>query len=95
MKAKSIKMPKTDVEKFSEKQLEDLIGWGNHPGYTVMLDVAEDALQRKVMELTDDSDMGDDERLKTIESIALMKLALDFLFDAGNRAKEELKRRNK
>jgi len=95
MKAKTVKMPKTDVEKFSEKELEDLIGWGKHPGYKVMLDVAEDALQRKVRELADDPDMEDADRLKSIESISLMKIALDFLFDSGNRAREELKRRDK
>jgi len=52
-------------------------------------------LQRKVRELADDPDMEDADRLKSIESISLMKIALDFLFDSGNRAREELKRRDK
>ena len=90
MKTRKVNLPKTDVEKFSDKDLENLIGWGNHPGYQVMLDVSEDALKRKLSELADDPDMEDEERLRIIASISLMKEALDFLFDSSNRAKEEL-----
>lgn len=95
MEKRRVNLPKADVERLSEKQLEDLIGWGSHDGYAVMLDVSEDALRRKLDDLAGNPDMDDDERLRLIDSIALMKEALDYLYDSKNRAEEELKRRNK
>jgi hypothetical protein len=88
-----VEMPKEGVAKLTSEELGDLKSWGEHPGLQVAKKLAGDFLVDKARQAISSRDMSLEDTRDLLNATANLNEALQWLFDAGERAKEELGRR--
>lgn len=94
MKIKPYKIKKQDVEKLSQDNLMSLAEWGRSDIYKLLKKVGEEGITRRAVEAMHNvySDFAGAVEHGRLSGI---KLGIDFILDAPQRAREELKGRKK
>lgn len=92
---KILEVEKQDVERLSNTELENLVSWGEHKGFDVVNNISESAIATQLKYASSDPDTKDEDRVRMLTDVAFLRRALAFLLLAPERARQELKGRNK
>jgi len=87
MKYKTVPLEKNDVAKLDGDQLEELVAFGKTPAFGILNILAQEAKTKRAFEALEVSNTEDLMLKRGIN------VGTDFILDAVNRAKEELKSR--
>jgi len=87
MKTKVIPIEKVDVAKLTGDELDALKAFGKTKAYAILKDLADETKTRRAHQALEVTDLND---LRILNGV---NIGVDFIIDAVERAKEELKSR--